>query len=923
MRGVILVLLFVFSAERYAFAERLPVASIDSQNFSKQDTAIIALALGIKVGESINSREVDEGIRALHKQGKIQTLFVDTETVGGKVKVTLRGNRLRVLHQLLISGVEKNVEKKLRDALELEEKKTLQIRVLAQARERARRVLGEAGYFEPQVEFAINDLPGTQEADVELKITTGPSTQIEGVTVTGAPDSEIKDIIAQLRVRKGDVFSRTALEEDVERINKFFVDNNYPTSRVEDTRLEFSPDRRKVAVTIVLTVTDKQIFRFQGNTVFDDVELRELLVAEILSQSDASDRIAKTIRDRYRAVGFHFCEVAVKKLESAPKVAIVRFEIQEGPRVIIDGIEFKGIEPLTESDVKHMFFETAPAVVSRRLFWEEGVKEAANKLGKQLEAQGFLRATVIGPRTFFSEDKKGVRLYFDVDMGAKTFFHSIDVAGNTHFKKDELIALLPFKTGDAYSVTAVEEGKKKIIEHYLSAGFADVKWENVPAAGSEGKGLTGGVQISPDGKQAWIRLELVEGPRYLVGEIRLDGNKKTEPETILREMKVKSGDLFVPALVRQSEEEIQTLGLFNRVEIIPTANAGDPNKKDLLILVRESPPGLAEVGLGGTYQDPRFRLRSFLGFAYRNVAGLNQTASLRNELRLPFSRDAAIPFIEYSSVLGYRAPYPFNLPFTFVAQVGLDRYEASIIGPQIQTRAQIEGRIEKKLSQRVQLNYRLFRYEFSRFEILGDPNVTRQFIGSTGPGVIFDLRDDIFNPTKGSYHTFDFEFAHPFLLSQDNISFAMALSRNTFYVPVTSTMVLATYVGVGYAYSLFRNQSLPRPRLVNDLALGGPGTIRGFGVRRFVPPDGSRDTAFYNIRTELTVPLFANFAGAVFLDTGRIFPNLTASDANPRHDGVGVGIRYKTPVGPIVIDVAQGLGADRENVKFSLTVGTL
>jgi outer membrane translocation and assembly module TamA len=64
----------------------------------------------------------------------------------------------------------------------------------------------------------------------------------------------------------------------------------------------------------------------------------------------------------------------------------------------------------------------------------------------------------------------------------------------------------------------------------------------------------------------------------------------------------------------------------------------------------------------------------------------------------------------------------------------------------------------------------------------------------------------------------------------------------------------------------------------------------------------------------------ADLSFAVFGDTGQLFPDWRTE---PRHDGVGVGVRYKTPVGPVVVDFAQGLGPDRESVKFYFTVGTL
>jgi translocation and assembly module TamA len=192
--------------------------------------------------------------------------------------------------------------------------------------------------------------------------------------------------------------------------------------------------------------------------------------------------------------------------------------------------------------------------------------------------------------------------------------------------------------------------------------------------------------------------------------------------------------------------------------------------------------------------------------------------------------------------------------------------------------------------------------------------------------MILDLRNDIYNPTKGSYHNLQVELASPLLLSDDNISFVMVQWRNSFYVPLFANIGLQVYGGAGYAHSLFAGRAIATARLTNDLALGGRSSIRGYSVNRFSPlPTGYagppiEDTAFWNGRAEIGVPIVSNFSAAVFFDSGQVFPNLRP---NTRHDGVGLGIRYKTPVGPMAVDLAQGLGPDKEIVKFYFTVGTL
>ncbi|MFM8268619.1 MAG: BamA/TamA family outer membrane protein, partial [Pseudomonadota bacterium] len=358
-----------------------------------------------------------------------------------------------------------------------------------------------------------------------------------------------------------------------------------------------------------------------------------------------------------------------------------------------------------------------------------------------------------------------------------------------------------------------------------------------------------------------------------------------------------------------------------------------PRVKNVVFVLSEIKPGFGELGLGALYEDPLFRARSFLGVGYRNLFGLNQTASVRSEVSLPISRsNVLIPFVEYAALVNYRAPYLAELPFTFSVQGGFTSFQvaSSSDGKQsdLQTKAIVEERLEKRFSRNLMAQYRLHHLERTRTEVLErqDSGGTKTLsdtvdvIGSTGPILTLDLRNDLFNPTSGSLHSLDLEMAHPVLLSSQDLSFLLALQRNSFYIPISKHFTFSVFVGTGWAKSLM-GRALPEARLANELALGGQGSIRGYAPKLFRAPAGVREMAFYNLRTEVSVPLFGEVSGAVFFDTGQLFPELKADS---RNDGVGLGFRYKTPVGPIVLDLAHGLSPAAQSIlRFTFTVGSI
>lgn len=897
--------------------------SIESNVFSKEEVAKIQKTLGIRLNEPIDVRDTDKGLKELHQSGNFQTLRVETENTPAGVRVFILGTKMRYIRNVKYTGIDSEVVDAAKKGQELQEGAVADLGKLSGLRERMKQEYESRGYYFAEIQIATSDVPGTKEVDVEIEGKLGQPTRISKVQMSGISSEEFKELRDILPLKRGGIFTKENVDKSSLVMNEFFRTNRYPTARIEETAFNFSEDKLSVEIQYTLKLGERFQFEFHGNKVLGELELRETLTPEVLSQSDSSLRIKEAVENKYRSLGFHFVKVDVKSAVSPrEKINVVRFEVDEGSRVIIDKITFNGGDEFGASKLERLFFDNSPGVVNRHLYWEAGVNQAMERMMRKLELEGYLKAQVLGPRVAFNEDKKGVELFFDVELGNRTYISEIKIVGNRYASETKIREQLSFKLNDPVNTEKLDQGKRSLLAYYQNEGFTDVKIEEADLS----KMLT----VSGDQRQAAIHLTITEGTQFFVGEISIDGNRRTQDKVILREMLLKTGDKYSPELLRNSEENIALLGLFSRVEIISSPNTQHKDVKDLKIVVVEIKPGFGEVGLGASYENPRFRPRTFLGLAYRNLLGLNQTASLRSELAIPIAHGQTgtgklIEFVEYAAVLGYRVPYPFDIPFTFSTQVGLDSYEVATFSsrPVVQTRARIEERVEKRLSSRVTGIYRLHRYERTTTELPGPvhPDYPKKTdtIGSTGPGLIIDLRNDPFNPVTGSYHTVDLEFAHPALLANENTAFLMAINRNSFYFPLFEPFSFIFYVGGGYAHSLF-NSPLPTARLTSDLSLGGQSSLRGYSPKEYQLKGDPHDTAYWNTRGELVISLFENVSSAVFMDSGQLFAQWRPDE---RKDGIGIGLRYRTPVGPIVIDMAYGFQSQAKNVKFSFTIGSI
>jgi outer membrane protein assembly factor BamA len=155
-------------------------------------------------------------------------------------------------------------------------------------------------------------------------------------------------------------------------------------------------------------------------------------------------------------------------------------------------------------------------------------------------------------------------------------------------------------------------------------------------------------------------------------------------------------------------------------------------------------------------------------------------------------------------------------------------------------------------------------------------------------------------------------------------SFTRLVVRNSTYHPIRRDLVLARSLQFGY---IGRMGGLPEIPLAERFFAGGASSQRAFpdnqaGPRDLVTGFPLGGTALLFHSTELRFPLIGDNLGAViFHDMGNVYSaveNLSfrihqknLQDFDYMAHAVGTGVRYRTPVGPIRIDIAYAPNSPR------------
>jgi outer membrane protein insertion porin family len=239
---------------------------------------------------------------------------------------------------------------------------------------------------------------------------------------------------------------------------------------------------------------------------------------------------------------------------------------------------------------------------------------------------------------------------------------------------------------------------------------------------------------------------------------------------------------------------------------------------------------------------------------------------------------------------------------------------------------QIEKSLDRKRTQKVVGGYSYQRTDLSNIFIpeLVLPQDQRIKLSTVFTRYVRDTRDTPLDPHHGQYQTLNLSVTPEAFGSSSN--FVRFFGQTTFYKPVKPWLTWANNFRLGLAAPFGQGGYVP---LSERFFSGGLDSLRGFaingaGPQRSVPvcsnpsdastcslisvPSGGLMLAIFNSEGRFPIPLKKDLGGVVFYDGGNVYANINAHQFLSNYsNSIGVGIRYKTRVGPIRLDLGRNL----------------
>lgn len=421
--------------------------------------------------------------------------------------------------------------------------------------------------------------------------------------------------------------------------------------------------------------------------------------------------------------------------------------------------------------------------------------------------------------------------------------------------------------------------KAKLIESLIAQGYAAAKISHSEA-------------IVQD-QQADLSIEIDSGPVFRFGELHIQGLNSYGAWLLERYHPPVKGDPYDPAGLIKFQHELQNSPYFSSVTV-----SIDPNPElafaiPVNVVVQERKK--YDVGLAAGFSS-NTGARGEISFQDRDF--FSDAFNLKSLLR-----------IEQLRQIGYADIFLPPEPSGYLDSFGVLLERSNIEGLLTQTgafgakRIIIEHSVEKRLG---------LSFIYEKSEVNGsDASYTKALYATIGR--TWRAIDNTFDPRRGYVAQLDIGGASKVFLADQN--FVRLYGKYQRWIPVGERDVLILRAEAGYVIAP-DDVGIPKDLLFRA---GGTGSVRGYayqslGINQQDGVVGGR--VLTTASAEYVHWLKGKWGVAGFIDVGDAADRFTALRLN---QGIGLGLRYKTPAGPIALDLAYGRQA--RQLRFDFFIG--
>ncbi len=512
--------------------------------------------------------------------------------------------------------------------------------------------------------------------------------------------------------------------------------------------------------------------------------------------------------------------------------------------------------------------------------------QAGDEIRQALQAFGYYAPTVT-PQLEHA-GRECWRAVFNIRPGRRVHLRNIDIAIQGEGREDEalrkLISRAPLHSGDPLRHDRYDRVRDSLSHLAAERGYFKARFTRRE------------LRVDPQAASADVHLHFDTGPRFHIGDIQIEQDA-LDTDLLQRYLEFHSGELYNRKALTDTSRALSGSGYFSRVLVEPLIDQAKNARVPIRISAVAADRHRYSASVGYTTDTgPR------TGLGYRN-----QRINAQGH---QFSSELSLSRVISKLTLGYSIPLAKPLTDRLKFEAGFkheatDSYRADTSAVSATwTHLRDNQWLEERSLQASREEYKI-----------GDDSPTASLLLMPGIGWTRTFADERLYPRRGLRLGFSGRGSLQSLVSDVSFLQLMAEAKGILGLPWRSRLIGRLNAG---ASAMNRFDELP---VSVRFFAGGDTSVRGYSYKSLGPKnadgavEGGRNLLTGSLELE---HLFApKWALAVFVDSGNAF---NGTDVNP-NTGIGVGIRWRSPVGPIRLDVAHPLDKDGDPIRLHFVMG--
>jgi len=931
------------------------VRQIDFRGIAGTNPAMLRGLITVEVNQPLDRDPLQQSLKTLYATGRFATLNVEADTVPNGIALTFVAVENYFNGQVRVEGLTSAVPRPsdLVNASRLDLGEQFSEEEVQSGLPRMKKVLTDNGYYESSITYRLTPNEDTRQMGITFQVDEGAIARVGKVTIhddTGIDQSKIQKIT---KLKPGSKVSFDHFSRALERLRNFYQKNDHLEAQVQLASREYHNDTNRLDYNFSVDEGSKVLITTAGIKI-SRRELKKLVPVfqENTVDEDLLNEGRRNLRNYLQTKGYFDAQVDVSRKENRENDLVdIVYNINSGERQKLAAIEISGNKYFrTEILRERMSITPSSWVDLNGRFSQKMLGDDVATIRQLYENNGFLGVKVDSTLLDnYANKKDEIAVRIKIDEGQQTRVESLKIVGNHSFDASTLDSLITNLPGQPYSEANLINDRDAITLFYYNNGFPDVQFEAIPTP------------VGNNPLRENLVYKITEGQEVDVDRVIVTGLEYTRPYIVDRQMRIHAGDPLSQARMINSQRRLYNLGIFTQADAAVQNPDGQEPQKDVLFDLAEAKRWTFRYGGGIEFatgnlpstSNPQGRTgvspNGVLEITRLNLFGRDQTLTMRGRLGLLTRR----------GLVSYEAPRLLrreNWRITLTAFYDNTADVNTFASERLEGSVQVEQRYNRFTTMLYRMSYSRVRVDPNSLVI--DPNLIPLYtqpvlVAMPSFTYIRDKRDNPIDSTRGSYTALDVGIATSALGSESN--FTRMLVDNATYYTIHKRWVLARRTQVGierpYGTNFYGTgnpaTAIPLPELFFS---GGSNSLRGFSINQAGPRDPDSGYAiggqglFVNnleLRTPpVQLPYVSNGIGFVFFhDMGNVFSSAneilsgitrlhqpSLADCAPptstvpcnfsyNPQAVGMGLRYKTPIGPVRLDLSYNFNPTRYPIR--------